>query len=97
MESLQDALAELEEDSFSWNGADYPCTAGETRKTAQLEDGGFDVQNDLRIVCRRNLFQTPPQRGHVISHLSASYRIRQIITAPGGFLVLDCDNESKGA
>ena len=101
-EDIQDALAELEDQTCVWNGATYPCQFGDARKQGALEEGGFAMSADLQIVLTVNQFTANgttarPQRGQTITADGKRYRIETATTTPLGALVLDCASDAKGA
>lgn len=90
---------ELIAQSFTWNGAGYPCSATGARKRGELEQGGFGIDNDLIIVVAcSQLTGGFPARGQVVTFNSTQYRIEEVLTAPGNaFLRLACNYVTKGA
>lgn len=95
------SLSELESELgqlFTWSGADYPCVIGARNETKTLGDGGYALDAGLEIVVRLSAFANgiPAVKDGVIVD-GRLLQIASILHDPGGeFLVLTCDDPTKG-
>lgn len=86
--------------TMTWAGNDYTCFRSSIKKDAELEAGGWGVEEDISITVAANKFAADdrPSRGESLTTSSTTYRIKSVETAPGDvFLVLKCVNASRGA
>jgi hypothetical protein len=82
--------------SFNWNGGDYPCVTGSLRRSRSLTDGGFSLDADLVIYVRASLFGTRPESKERLTFNSRTYRIEEVIVpATEPFLKLVCNDANR--
>lgn len=84
--------------SFSWNGNDYPCVTGSLRRSRSLTDGGFSLDADLVVYVRADLFAADarPKSKEKLTFNSRSYRIEDVIVpATEPFLKLVCNDANR--
>lgn len=110
MMSLPDEMAadllDLEAEipvNFTWNGAEYPCVTGPTRKSRDLQAGGFGLDAALVLFVRAQLFvidgvTTRPESKQRLTFEEKSWRIDEVVQVAGSpFLRLVCNDPAQGA
>lgn len=95
-------IAELEEENgatFTWNGSNYPCVNGSTRRRKGLDSGGFGLDADLVLFVRSEHFAevaSRPQLKQAVTFESRSYRIEEVnVPAGSPFLKLICADANR--
>lgn len=92
-------LLELEDEiptTFTWNGASYACVTGSTRRTRNLEPGGFGLEAGLVIFVRASLFTTRPTSRERLTFENATWRIDDVTQVAGSpFLRLLCNDPAQ--
>jgi hypothetical protein len=84
--------------SFAWSGWDYPCITGPTRRSRNLQAGGFGLEAALVIFVRASLFSTRPESKQRLTFESQSWRIDDVTQVAGSpFLRLACNDPAQGA
>ena len=101
-EELAADVAALEPEigaTFAWNGNDYPCLNGSTRRRKGLDSGGWGLDADLVLFVRSDHFADAaarPQLKQAITFEARSYRIEEIVTPAGTpFLKLICADAAR--
>ena len=91
-------VADEAESTFTFNGVDYPCAAGERTADKSLGDGGLAPISGVQIVVNKSLLPaTTPEENDAVTYDGKALRINMITHSPdGGFLVLDCVDANLG-
>lgn len=87
-------------ETFTWNGADYPCVRGSITKGKTLGSGGYALEADLVIFVRTIHFPDPaveddrPESKEYLVYSARTYRIDDVVTPAAGepFLKLVCND-----
>lgn len=84
---IEAAFAEIEEDEFTYDGADYACNASSYAITKRLAIGGQEVDADLSISVRKSVFSVDPSELKLITHQDKTFRINRTFHEPTGTLL----------
>lgn len=99
-------LVELEAEfpvTFSWNGSEYPCVTGPTRRAREIQPGGFGLDSALVLFVRAELFiidgvTTRPVSKERLTFEERTWRIDEVVQVAGSpFLRLVCNDPAQGA
>jgi hypothetical protein len=103
-EEMAADLAELETEipiTFAWNGSDYPTVTGPTRRSRDLQPGGFGLEAALVLFVRADLFadvDARPQSKQRLTFEDQSWRIDEVTQVAGSpFLRLTCNDPAQNA
>lgn len=92
-------VADELETTFTWEGNTYACAPGERMADKDLGVGGLAPVAGLTLVVDKSLFPTgtAPAENDTVTHNSVGLRINSVTHSPdGGFLVLECVDDSRG-
>lgn len=82
--------------TFTWNGAEYPCTYVRVQQE-YLNPGGESPIGDLQLtVQRKNLPTVGPELHQQVTFEAVVYEIQIIKDGSGGSLVYTCWRPGKG-
>lgn len=82
--------------TFTWNGADYPCTYVLTEQD-YLNPGGLVAIGDLVLTVQLSSLPEPgPKLFDNVTFKSIQYKIQIIKSSPGGSIVYTCWRLGRG-
>ena len=76
-------IAEIENDmglpTFTWKGGTYPCVAGSAANLAVLTEGGMQVNLDLALTVRQNVFTgSLPRHQERVTYRGEGFRVYEV-------------------
>lgn len=105
-EEMAADMLELETElgaTFTWNGTEYPCVTGPTRRSRELQPGGFGLEEAIVIFVRAELFvidgvTARPQSKQRLTFEDQTWRIDEVVQVAGSpFLRIVCNDPAQGA
>ena len=90
-DEFEQAFLEVEQatpSQVTWNGNTYPACPSQATKGKALDLGGWNSSNTVAFICRTAVFPSPPpQLKQQVTYRGTSYRIENIETLTGGYLL----------